>query len=78
MNIADFFVGKLKAGQADVHGWQESDLARVEQDGWTFFYSMPDRMKLGEFQIEAEIVWGQDAEYAGLYGPNEAFRVSFE
>lgn len=77
MNIADHFVGQLKAGQADVESWHGSRLARVEHDGSTFFYDLPEHTTLEDFKIAAEVAWEQDADYAEIWGSEGYARVAF-
>ncbi len=79
MNIADYFVGKLKAGQADFEGWHGSRLARVEHDGSTWFYDPPEKTQpLEQFKIAAEVAWGMDSDCAEIWGTDGYARVSFE
>lgn len=78
MDIADHFVGKLKAGQADIQNWHGSRLARVEHDGSTFFYDIPESITLEEFKIAAEVAWERDADYAEIWGSDGYARVSFD
>jgi len=78
MNIADHYVGKLKAGQADIENWKGSGLARVEHDGSTFFYDVPEDTTLEEFKIAAEVAWERDADFAEIWGSNGYAVVSFD
>lgn len=77
MNIADYFVGKLKTGQADFEDWKGSGLARVEHDGSTFFYDLPEGTTLEEFKIGAEVAWDQDCDHAEIWGSDGYAVVSF-
>lgn len=77
MNIADHFVGVLKSGQADVECWSDTRFARVEHDGATHFYDVPEGTTLEEFKVAAEVAWDQDADYAGIWGKDGYAIVSF-
>jgi len=76
--ISDFFVASLKQGQPDHDGLMQSRLARVEHDGSTWFYDLPDSVTLEDFKIMAEVAWEKDCEYAEIWGSDGFARVVFE
>lgn len=78
MNISNHFVGKLSAGQADIENLTGSQLARIEYDGSTWFYDMPEGTTLEEFKVAAEVAWGRDCAYAEIWGSDGFARVSFD
>lgn len=77
MEIADYFVGKLKAGQGDLDNLKASGYARVEHDGSTYFYDIPEDVTLEQFKISAEVAWGLDSDYAEIWGSDGFARVVF-
>jgi hypothetical protein len=77
MDISDHFIGKLKAGQADMDNLHDSKLARVEHDGSTWFYDLPAGTTLEDFKVAAEVAWDRDADYAEIWGSEGYARVSF-
>lgn len=77
MKLSDHFVGQLRAGDPDTDGLRDSQFARVEHDGSTWFYNLPTGTTLEEFKLAAEVAWDQDADYAEICGSDGYARVSF-
>ncbi|MDG3089183.1 hypothetical protein P7F88_25305 [Vibrio hannami] len=77
MDIGLYFVGKLKSWQrltckaGTAHSWHA--WAR----GSTHFYDLPDSTTLEEFKIAAEVAWGEDCDYAEIWGGGGYARVVF-
>lgn len=78
MDIANNFVGKLRAGQADIRSWGQSTLSRVNHDGSTYYYDLPSGTTLADFKSAAEVAFRMDATFARV-SPSEGFyRVDFD
>lgn len=61
MKINNYWIGTLKAGQADFEGWKSSDnLSQVHDDGSIYFYDFT-QCALDEIIPEIETAFSRDA-----------------
>lgn len=78
MKLSDYFAGRLRAGEPDFENLKETRFARVQFDGSTWFYDLPEGTSLEEFKIAAQVAWGRDCDYAEIWGSDGYAIVAFD